>query len=213
MSKLRNIFAWAIFLLIALVLAVFGVNYLVPENKQEYFMVKAQFGMTEQQISTAENKPFVWQAGNDDISVLAYAGEFDNVPATVFYGFSNKALIVKIYEIAIYQPKQVAPVDDFLSWVKVSENVYGKPVFVRRAWDDDPELLTRLGGGNLASYRWEQEDMIIGLALYYPERDDFPPEAKMPTIEISYLQKGQDYWKQVYISRLAFYTQWNVPFW
>ena len=212
MSKLRNIFGWAVFLLIALGLAVFGVNYLVPENEGEQLMGAAQFGMSPQEVAKLEeDKEPALQAEENAILVVGYPTEFDKVPASVFYGFVKNKLSIINYQIALYQPKQPAPVQDYLGWVKLFEQVYGQPTKIMRAWDKNPDVLKQPGGGILASCRWEQAAMVVEIALCYPEFERFPPEANMPTIEIFYRQKGPDFLRHLTVGRLTFYTQWNVP--
>ena len=213
MSKLRNIFAWAMFLLLALFLAVFGVNYLASENEGNQLMGAAQFGMSPQEVAKLEeDKEPTLQAEENDILVVGYPTEFDKVPASVFYGFVKNKLSIINYQIALYQPKQPAPVQDYLGWVKLFEQVYGQPTKIMRAWDKNPDVLKESGGGILASYTWDREEMRVDLGLCYPENEDFPPEANRPAIEIFYRQKGPEFLRHQTVGRLIFYTQWNVPF-
>ena len=149
MSKLRNIFAWAMFLLIALGLAVFGVNYLASENEVDYLMGQAQFGMSPQEVAAIENKKPILEEREERVYVLGYPGEFNGVPVNVYYGFTDDELTMKGYYVA-YKPKEPLPAEDFLRWAALLEKVYGKPDVAADAWDINPKVLQETGGGPMA---------------------------------------------------------------
>ena len=142
--------------------------------KKSDLMGKAQFGMDQEQIKALKGgEPF--SEGQGHYYLIAYVQKLGGLPCLQVYGFSDNKLLYIYYEILNTSDNlKLAPVEDYQAWFAALKMLYGPPAVIKNPWENDPELLKRIGREKIGEYSWEEPTYILSLLLYPGSEEGSP---------------------------------------